>query len=96
MNETTMQSTTAAVGSGRSSVSDDPGGGRTTADYERGVELFILAAATFFRSAAQKPERGRRRPKVAGAAPSRKAAAVETKRRTIAKRSPARTSAKAE
>ena len=81
MNELTMQSTTAAVGSGRPRGPEDPGMGRSAADYERGVELFILAAATFFRAAAPKPSRGRRRAK---------AAAAPAKRRTVAKRASAK------
>ncbi len=87
MNELTMRSTTAAAGRGRSTASDAPGEGRSAADYERGVELFILAAATFFRAAAPKPRRGRRRAKTP---------AVATKRRTVVKRTFPRATAKAE
>jgi len=87
MNELMTRSTTAGAERGRSRASDESVDGSRATDYERGVELFILAAATFFRDAAENPPRGRRRAK---------AAAVPTKRRTVAKRTAARASAKAE
>jgi hypothetical protein len=77
MNELTIEPTTAAPGRRRRAPNAGRSTERSAADLERGVALFILAAASFFESAAKKPKRGRRRAK---------AGTVATNRRTTAKR----------
>jgi hypothetical protein len=63
MNELSIEPVASAARARRSADADEPGTRPSAADVERGVNLLLLAAASFLRSAAAERDKGRGRPK---------------------------------